>query len=131
MEGVAIAWTFLALGLALQHRGTPWRRSVRAASDASFGVYLAHPLLLQGLLAASAATGLTAVAGRLPGLLVTAVSMVVVVPLLYLSCAVLAEAARRTPLSLPLTGRARRRLPTVTITVPAASGGVQCERQPA
>jgi uncharacterized protein (TIGR03382 family) len=145
-ESVAIAWTFLALGLAWQRRRRPARRLVRAASDASFGVYLAHPLLLQGLLTLSAAAGLSALARRAPGLLVTAVSMVIVVPLLYLTCAVLAEAARRTPVSLPLTGRTRRRAPQpgpnaphesdgqtvpAPITVPAISGGMQCQRQPA
>jgi peptidoglycan/LPS O-acetylase OafA/YrhL len=145
-ESLAIAWTFLALGLAWQHRRTPGRRLVRAASDASFGVYLAHPLLLQGLLSLSAAAGLSALAGRAPGVLVTAVSIVIVVPLLYLACAVLAEAARRTPLSLPLTGRTQRRVPPprpapphepdgqpvpAPITVSTTSGGIRCERQPA
>ncbi len=104
-----VAWTFLALGLAWQDRGSPGRRTVRTGADASFGVYLAHPLLLQGLLALAAVTGLAARAARAPGPLVTVVSMVLVVPLLYLVSAVLAEAARRTPLSLPLTGRTRRR----------------------
>jgi peptidoglycan/LPS O-acetylase OafA/YrhL len=105
---MAIAWVFLALGLAWQHRHTPARRLVRAAADASFGVYLAHPLLLQGLLTLSAGTGLSALAGRSPRPLVTIASMIIVVPLLYLTSAILAEAARRTPLSLPLTGRTRR-----------------------
>jgi peptidoglycan/LPS O-acetylase OafA/YrhL len=129
VESFAVAWTFLALGVAWQDRGTPGRRAVRAAADAGFGVYLAHPLLLQGLLAVSAATGLTAAAARLPESVVTAVAMVVVVPLVYLICAAAADAVRRTPLSLPLTGRARLR--PAPATVPATPGGLRCERQTA
>jgi peptidoglycan/LPS O-acetylase OafA/YrhL len=111
VESLAIAWTYLALGMAWQHGGTPARRLVRSGAEASFGVYLAHPLLLQGLLLLSATTGLSALAERAPDGLVTAVSIVLVVPLIYLTCAVLAELVRRTPLSLPLTGRSRRRAP--------------------
>jgi peptidoglycan/LPS O-acetylase OafA/YrhL len=130
VESFTVAWTFLALGLAWQDRRTPGRRFVRAAADASFGVYLAHPLLLQGLLAVSAATGLTAAAARLPEAVVTTVAMVVVVPLVYLICAAAADAARRTPLSLPLTGRNRHRArPAAPTTVTAPPGGMRCERQ--
>ena len=110
-ESLAIAWTYVALGEAWQSRGTPARRPVRASAEASFGVFLVHPLLLQGLLLLSATTGLSALAGRAPGGLVTAVSLVIVVPLIYLTCAVFAELIRRTPLSLPLTGRRRRHVP--------------------
>ena len=111
IESLAIAWTYLALGLAWQRRGTPRGRLVRVAAEASFGVYLAHPLLLQGLLLLSADTGLSAIAQRAPDALVTAVSVIVVVPLIYLACTVFAELVRRTPLSLSLTGRARRHAP--------------------
>ncbi|WP_432992674.1 acyltransferase [Dactylosporangium sp. CA-233914] len=107
VESVAVAWAFLACGVAWQRRRAPGRRLVRSASDASFGVYLAHPLLLQGLLAVCAATGLTAVAQRQPGPLVTAVAMAVV-PLVYLACWAAVAVALRTPLSLALTGRPRR-----------------------
>jgi peptidoglycan/LPS O-acetylase OafA/YrhL len=147
VESVAIAWTFLALGLAWQHRGMPGRRMVRAVSDASFGVYLAHPLLLQGVLALSAATGLTAFAARLTSPLVTAVAMVVVVPLIYLICALVAAATRSTPLSLVMTGRSSRgggprtrpdlsqrpggQPGPVPTPVPTSPGGKRCERQPA
>jgi surface polysaccharide O-acyltransferase-like enzyme len=147
VESVAIAWTFLALGLAWQHRGMPGRRMVRAVSDASFGVYLAHPLLLQGVLALSAATGLTAFAARLASPLVTAVAMVVVVPLIYLICALVAAATRSTPLSLVMTGRSSRgggprtrpdlsqrpggQPGPVPTPVPTSPGGKRCERQPA
>jgi peptidoglycan/LPS O-acetylase OafA/YrhL len=128
VESFAIAWTFLALGLAWQDRGTPARRWVRTASDASFGVYLAHPLVLQAVLA----TGVTAAASGWPGGLVTAVSVLVAVPLIYLTCVAGVAAVRRTPMSLPLAGHARRR-PTgrVASAVPVTPGGLQCERQAA
>lgn len=106
VESVAIAWLYLAIGLVWQDRGRPAGKIVRAGSDASFGVYLAHPLLLQGLLALTAATGITALAQHLPSGLVIAVEVLVAVPLLYGAAAVLAALARRTPVSLPLTGRA-------------------------
>jgi peptidoglycan/LPS O-acetylase OafA/YrhL len=111
VESLAIAWTYLAVGMAWQDGGTPARRLVKSGAEASFGVYLAHPLLLQGLLLLSATTGLSALAERAPGGLITAVSLIIVVPLIYLTCAVFAELVRRTPLSLPLTGRSRRRPP--------------------
>ncbi|WP_238011244.1 acyltransferase [Dactylosporangium sp. AC04546] len=107
VESVAVAWAFLACGVAWQRRSAPGRRLVRSASDASFGVYLAHPLLLQGLLAVCAATGLTAVAQRQPSVLVTAVA-VAVVPLIYLACWSAVAVTLRTPLSLALIGRLRR-----------------------
>jgi peptidoglycan/LPS O-acetylase OafA/YrhL len=131
VESFAIAWSFLALGLAWQDRGTPGRRWIRATADASFGVYLAHPLLLQGLLALSAATGLTAAATHAPGPLVTAVAVLVVVPLIYLTCAAAVAAIRRTPLSLPLTGHARHRPTAGAPLVPVTPGGLRCERQTA
>jgi peptidoglycan/LPS O-acetylase OafA/YrhL len=124
LESFAISWSFLALGLAWQDRGTPGRRWVRATADASFGVYLAHPLLLQGVLAVSVAIGVHG-----PGPLVTAVAVLVVVPVVYLICAAAVAAIRRTPLSLPLTGHARQSAPAVVpVTTP---GGLRCERQTA
>lgn len=131
VESFAVAWAFLALGLAWEDAGAPGRRRVRAVADASFGVYLAHPLLLQGLLAAGAATGLTAAAAGLPGPVVTAVAMLVAVPLVYLSCAWAAALLRRTPLSLPLTGHPRRRRSGGAALVPVSAGGLRCERQTA
>jgi hypothetical protein len=59
----------------------------------------------------SAATGLTAAAQRLPGPLVTAVAVIVVVPLIYLACWLVVSVGRRTPLSVALAGRTRRGVP--------------------
>ncbi|HEY0530588.1 MAG TPA: acyltransferase [Actinoplanes sp.] len=119
IESVAVAWAFLALGLS--RRGEAFRtgafrvgafragafragafrtRVFRAGADVSFGVYLAHPLLLQGLLVA----GLGGLVAGLPQPLVTLLALAVVVPAVYLICAVVVAALRRTRLSLALTG---------------------------
>jgi peptidoglycan/LPS O-acetylase OafA/YrhL len=121
VESFAIAWTFLALGLAWQDRGTPGRRWVRTAADASFGVYLAHPLVLLLIV-----TGGLGAAARLPGPAVTAISVVVAVPLVYLFCVSAVAGLRRTPLSLPLTGHF-----VTPVTTPSPTGGLRCERQAA
>jgi peptidoglycan/LPS O-acetylase OafA/YrhL len=111
VESVAFAWTFLALGLLWQERGLPGRAIVMSTSDASFGVYLLHPLLLQYGLALFGGVGLVAYAQTVPSGLVLLVMMVVLVPLLYVVAGLVTTALRRTPVSLPLTGRPRRRPP--------------------
>lgn len=96
-----------ALGLYWADRGPhrPFRRTVDIASDGSFGIYLAHPMLLQllfGLLpGAQAAAG----SGRWPSWAVLPVILLVVAPLIFVVTGFLVRAARYTPLSLPLTGR--------------------------
>ena len=109
VESLAIAWAFLIAGLTWVEHGTPGRRHVVAASDASFGVYLAHPLLLQGLIAVTTATGVFAASGRAPLGLVLAILVAVVVPVVYATAAVVTALMRGTPLSLAMTGRRRRR----------------------
>ncbi len=123
VESLAISWAFLAAGTVWAARGRPGRRWMRTASDASFGVYLAHPLLLQGLLTAGLGTLVTG----WPQALITAAALVVVVPFVQLAGTGAVAAIRRTPLSLPLTGHARRR-PAPVQPLPATNvGGVQCE----
>jgi peptidoglycan/LPS O-acetylase OafA/YrhL len=123
VESVAIAWAFLAAGTIWAARGRPGRAFVQKASDASFGVYLAHPLLLQGLLLA----GLGTVVSGWPRTLITLAAVLIVVPLVQLACTVAVAAVRRTPLSLPLTGHPRRR-PAPVQPMPATTfGGVRCE----
>ena len=143
IESIAVAWTFLALGLtwrgASLHRPLPGAavglplpgpavgrsfpgRLFRAGADVSFGVYLGHPLLLQGLLAA----GLGTLVAGLPQPVITFLTLAVAVPAVYLICAVVARALRRTPLSLALTGH-----PAAAPVVPVSPGGLRCERQTA
>jgi peptidoglycan/LPS O-acetylase OafA/YrhL len=78
--------------------GAPHLRWVDRASDLSFGIYLVHPLLLLGLFAIAWMST--------PPAAVTAVAATV---LALGGSLVVAEIARRTPASLALTGRPRRR----------------------
>lgn len=112
VESVAVAWTYLALGLLWQERGLPGRALVMSTSDASFGVYLLHPLVLQGLLLGADEIGLIAYAQTVPNALVMILLVVLLLPLVYLLSGLVTVAVRRTPVSLALTGRARRRLST-------------------
>ncbi|MEA2503316.1 MAG: hypothetical protein QOG36_359 [Actinomycetota bacterium] len=100
-----------ALGVRWADRGPErrFRRAVRAASDATFGVYLAHPLLLQGLLIVAAPPASRTVAGAIPSVVVLPVDLLVVVPLLLAASVVLVGWTRRTPASLVVAGRPRLR----------------------
>lgn len=111
VESVAVAWAYLALGLRWQDRGMPARDLVMTTSDGSFGVYLMHPLVLQGLLLGAGAIGLLNYAQTVPNAFVLIFLVVVMVPLTYLLSGLITVAARRTPVSLAVTGRARRRPP--------------------
>lgn len=109
-ESVAFTIGLLTLGLWLSDRaGTRVRAALETSSDLSFGVYLVHPLVLQIVLLAAARSGLTAAWLRLPSGALTLLILAVLVPFVYLTAAGLVALARRTPLSLPLSGRAARR----------------------
>lgn len=119
VESAAIAWTFLAAGLLWQESGRFGEKLVTAGSDASFGVYLLHPLLLQGALLGATSIRLVDVAQTVPNAVVLAVLVLVFLPLLYLVSGLVTAAVRHTPVSLALTGRAWSR--RVRQTVPAQS----------
>ena len=100
-----------ALGVRWADRG-PQRRfrwAVRTASDATFGVYLAHPLLLQGLLILAAPLVSRTVSGEVPSALVLPLDLAVVVPVLLAASVAVVAWTRRTPASLFVAGRARLR----------------------
>lgn len=105
VEALAFGWALLAVGLAWSDRGAPHRKFFAAGSASSFGIYLAHPLVLQGLLAVASASGVLAAVRGAPAALEVLALLGVVVPLVYGLSWVIASAARRTPLSLVLTGR--------------------------
>jgi surface polysaccharide O-acyltransferase-like enzyme len=84
------------------------RRRLETASDVSFGVYLAHPLLLQGLIAVAASAGLSPLFDGIPGSLAVGAVLVLLVPALYLCTGGLASLVRRSPASLALIGRPAR-----------------------
>lgn len=104
----AIAGQF-ALGLWLAERvGGSVLRLLRTSSDVSFGVYLAHPLLYQGLLTVLADLGLHHGFGGLPAGLGLIIVLVVIAPSAYVLSAVGMWFLRRTPLSMAFTGRRGR-----------------------
>ena len=108
VEALAFGWALLAGGLLWSDRGAPHRKFFAAGSASSFGIYLAHPLVLQGLLFAASAGGVLAAVRGAPAALEVLVLLGGIVPVVYGASWVIASAARRTPLSLVLTGREYR-----------------------
>lgn len=105
VEALAFGWALLAGGLIWSDRGAPHRKFFAAGSASSFGIYLAHPLVLQGLLAVAGAGGVPAAVRSAPAALEVLALLGVAVPLVYGASWIIASAARRTPFSLMLTGR--------------------------
>lgn len=108
VEALAFGWALLAAGLLWSDRGARHRGFFAAGSASSFGIYLAHPLVLQGVLALASATGVLAVVRSAPSGLEVLVLLSIAVPMIYSASWMIASAARRTPLSLMLTGREYR-----------------------
>jgi len=108
VEALAFGWALLAGGLLWSDRGAPHRKFFAAGSASSFGIYLAHPLVLQGVLYAAALTGVLSAVRGAPAVLELPALLGVAVPVVYGISWLIASAARRTPLSLPLTGREYR-----------------------
>ena len=110
-EALAFGWALLGAGLLWSDRGAPGRKFCAAGSASSFGIYLAHPLVLQVLLLAGlsvfgAKGGLLGDLHRLHhSSIVLVVLLFVAVPVIYAVSWLIASAARRTPASLMLTGR--------------------------
>lgn len=125
-ESLCFGWALLAAALAWTDAGARHRRLISAGADGSFGIYLAHPLLLQGVLALASVTGVLAALRAAPAGGQIAAYLGVGVPLIYGLSGVLVALARRTPLSLPLTGRRWDSRPAAApvVTVPAATAPV-------
>ena len=111
-EALAFGWALLGAGLLWGDRGAPGRKFCAAGSASSFGIYLAHPLVLQVLLLVASSSYLGANGGVLGTLhrlhrssVVVLVLLFIAVPFIYAVSWVIASAARRTPVSLLLTGR--------------------------
>ena len=111
LEALAFGWALLGAGLLWSDRGAPNQKFAAAGSASSFGIYLAHPLVLQGLLLLAGAGFLGPDGGwlgairRAPDGLTVVVLLFVAVPIIYAAAWLIASAARRTPASLMLTGR--------------------------
>jgi peptidoglycan/LPS O-acetylase OafA/YrhL len=123
LEAVAFGWALLAAGLLWSDAGAPHRRLVGVGGDCSFGIYLAHPLVLQGALLLASATGVLTAIRRAPAPLEVAAFLVAGVPLIYGVSWALVFVVRRTPFSLILTGRERQKTrtsrPRTTTSAPA------------
>jgi poly(3-hydroxybutyrate) depolymerase/peptidoglycan/LPS O-acetylase OafA/YrhL len=112
LEALAFGWALLGAGLLWSDRGAPGRKFCAAGSASSFGIYLAHPLVLQVLLLVAGSSVFGARGGILGALhrlhhssVLVLVLLFIAVPLIYAVSWVIASAARRTPASLLLTGR--------------------------
>ena len=111
-EALAFGWALLGAGLLWSDRGAPGRKFAAAGSASSFGIYLAHPLVLQVLLLVAGSRyfgangGLTGWLHRLShSSFEVLILLFIAVPFIYACSWVIASAMRRTPLSLMLTGR--------------------------
>jgi poly(3-hydroxybutyrate) depolymerase/surface polysaccharide O-acyltransferase-like enzyme len=108
-EALLYGWALLGFGLLWTDRGAPGRAFAAAGSASSFGIYLAHPLVLQALLRVAGSHYFGKHGGLLAWLhrssLDVPLLLFVAVPLIYACAWVIASASRRTPLSLFLTGR--------------------------
>jgi poly(3-hydroxybutyrate) depolymerase/peptidoglycan/LPS O-acetylase OafA/YrhL len=111
-EALAFGWALLGAGLLWSDRGAPGRKFCAAGSASSFGIYLAHPLVLQVLLLVIDSHYFGANGGVLGALhrlhhssIVVLVLLFIAVPVIYAVSWVIASAVRRTPVSLLLTGR--------------------------
>ena len=112
LETLAFGWALLAAGLRWSDAGARHARFVGAGGDCSFGIYLAHPLVLQGALLLTAITGALTAIRNAPAPLELAALLGAGVPLIYGVSWACIFVIRRTPLSLILTGRERKKTRT-------------------
>jgi poly(3-hydroxybutyrate) depolymerase/surface polysaccharide O-acyltransferase-like enzyme len=117
VEALAFGWALLGAGLlwsasVSKDGGPPGRKFCAAGSASSFGIYLAHPLVLQVLLLVLGSRYFGADGGvigwlhRLPhSSIEVLILLFVAVPVVYACAWAIASVMRRTPLSLFLTGR--------------------------
>ncbi len=106
VEAVTAAAAQFALGMWWSERAPQRQRAwLERSSDASFGVYLAHPLLLGAVLWLAEMSGLAARLSAWPTGLIEVLVAVGLVPFLYATTAAAIDVVRRSPVSLWLTGR--------------------------
>jgi surface polysaccharide O-acyltransferase-like enzyme len=105
VEALCFGWALLAGGLLWSDRGAPAKKFFAAGSASSFGIYLAHPLVLQYLVLLASEWGFMSLVRSSGGVLELLALIGLFVPVVYAGAWLIASAARRTPLSLALTGR--------------------------
>ena len=121
LEAVTITLAQYALGLWVTDRvGIRGRQFLERAADASFGVFLAHPLLVGAILDLASLSGLAALVGHLPGGAIEALAVFGLVPFVYAVTFRFVARARRSRASLWLTGRAHPFPPTGQALLSAA-----------
>jgi peptidoglycan/LPS O-acetylase OafA/YrhL len=119
LEAVTATLAQFALGLWVAERlGARRKAQLRATSDASFGVYLAHPLLISMLLTGAGWLGVPAAIATLPSGLIEALVVFGLVPFVYAVTLAAVVLVRRTRLSLALTGRPSRAASPVPASLP-------------
>jgi hypothetical protein len=109
VDSLAAFLGLFTLGVSWADRRRPLKfdRLIGEASQRSFGVFLAHPLLLQAVLWMGSSWGLLKLLQHAPGRVTLAVGLGFVVPLVLLLSWVFVGLAMRSPLTLPITGRHR------------------------
>jgi peptidoglycan/LPS O-acetylase OafA/YrhL len=131
LESVGFTMLLYALGVWVCARATPRIcRLLEAQSDISFGVFLAHPLLLQAITATVGAIGVEQLFPTSPSLPALAMRLAVVVPLVYLGTAIAVRVVRPTRVSLALTGRSRcppRARRGSRVSCPRGHGGIDLD----
>jgi surface polysaccharide O-acyltransferase-like enzyme len=105
LETLAFGWALLGAGLVWADAGAHHRHLVATGADNSFGIYLAHPLVLQGALMVATVTGALNAVRHAPAALELAALLGVGLPLVYATSWMLTLLIRYTPFSLALTGR--------------------------
>jgi peptidoglycan/LPS O-acetylase OafA/YrhL len=107
VDSLAVFLGLFTLGVSWADRRRPLKfdRLIGEGSRRSFGVFLAHPLLLQGVLWVGSSWGLITLLQRAPAGVTLAVGLGFVVPLVLLLSWALIGLAMRSPLTLPITGR--------------------------
>jgi len=117
IEVVAATLSQFALGMWIADKASAARLAwLEKSSDVSFGVYLAHPLLLSAVLDVAVSTGLSSLLSGVPSPLMEVMIALGLVPFLYAVTFAGIAVARQTRLSLALTGRKgpRRRVTAVS-----------------
>jgi hypothetical protein len=131
IETVTATAAQFALGLWLSDR-LPGRylRHLERSSDVSFGVYLAHPLLIGGVLDVAVAAGIWHRLAGLPSGLGEALVAFAFVPFIYGVTFLAVAVVRRTFASMPLTGRRRLRPTKPPARAPEPPDVLRCRPDP-
>jgi peptidoglycan/LPS O-acetylase OafA/YrhL len=106
IEAVADLVALYAIGLQIvDHAPARLLRRLERSSDVSFGVFLAHPLVIEAILAVAASAGLSQLLATVPSGLTETLVVIGLVPFVYILSYAGIGLLRRTPLSVALTGR--------------------------